>query len=139
MRDRVVVPVDLDVVVDVYADGLPLGEDVGSVEAGAAARAGRAARTGTAAIPGASGRPRVEPLEELGDGGVRPASEKVRWRSAASTQRSTIWTAASVLALSRGRRTRAGSRRRRRQAVVLHCGLLRGFHHGTGRPEAGVP
>ena len=30
VRDRVVVPVDLDVVVDGHADGLPLGEDVGA-------------------------------------------------------------------------------------------------------------
>ena len=31
VRDRVVVPVDLDVVVHGHPDGLPLGEDVGAV------------------------------------------------------------------------------------------------------------
>ena len=55
VRDRAVVPVDLDVVVDVRPDGLPLGEDVGAGGQAGTVPAGRSARTASAATPGACG------------------------------------------------------------------------------------
>ena len=81
--DGVVVPVDLDVVVDVHAGGLPLGEDVGSGRS-----AGRSScsnwdrrEPGSLRNGRALSRPRNSAMAVLS-----PTSEKnVRWRRAAST------------------------------------------------------
>jgi hypothetical protein len=51
----------------------------------------------------------VEPDQQLSDGGVHFGQGKRRWRSRPSSHRSTMRTAASTLALSRGCRGRAGS------------------------------
>ena len=56
VRDGVVVAVDLDVVVDVDADGLPLGEDVGGVGQGPQRRPVELLELGAPRAPGACGR-----------------------------------------------------------------------------------
>ena len=103
IRNAVIMPVDLDVVVDVGADRFPFRHDVafgrqrlegGTVDVGE--------QRGPRAFAFAKA-PVVQTFEQCLDGFVEIGERKnFRCRSAARIQRSTMPTAFSTLALSRG-------------------------------------
>ena len=89
VRDRVVVPVDLDVVVGGHPDGLPLGEDVGAVGQRAQGRTVELLELRAPRPRELAERPGVEPFEQLGDPGTatRSGSAPTRMPSAGCRRR----------------------------------------------------
>ena len=111
VRDRVIVAVDLDVIIDVDARLAPFGVDV------AVARE-RLQRRSIEALEEVAPRRAAVPLhragiESVSSSAIRAFSaasvKKVSWRSRARIQRSATCTATSTFALSRGLAGRAGT------------------------------
>src|ERR1700692_2735515 len=107
MRDAVVMRLDLDVIVDADPADPPLGEHAGN-----SFSAGRSISSSSLRGVTPSRRIGRSSLSRLSISAIAALTSarlwKIRWRSRPSSQRSTISTACSTLALSRGRRGLAG-------------------------------